>query len=201
MKLQLALDVDKKKALSICKKVSKFIDIIELGTPLIKQEGLKAVKEFKKFRKPLVADLKTMDTGFHEAELAFKAEADITTVCGCADDETIKGSIKAAKKYKKECLVDLISSKNVVKRAKQVNKLKPNYICVHTAIDVQDKKDPFSNFKKVKKIVDCKVSVAGGITPKTISKVKDADIVIVGGAITKAKNPIKVCKELRERIK
>ena len=72
MKLQVALDLtSKRKALEICRKVARYVDIIELGTPLIKQEGLKIVKDFKQFKKPIVVDLKTMDTGFLEAELAF----------------------------------------------------------------------------------------------------------------------------------
>ena len=118
MKLQLALDFDNKKdALKICKKVKKYVDIIELGTPLIKQEGLRVLRKFKKFKKLIVADLKTMDTGFFEAEMAFKSGADIATVCGCADESTIKGAIKAARKYKKKICVDLISVKNNKKRA------------------------------------------------------------------------------------
>ena len=107
MKLQIALDViDDKKALAITKKINKYIDIIEIGTPLIKEEELDLIKKFKKFRKPIVADLKTMDTGSFEAGMAFKAGATITTVCASADDSTIKGAVKTARKYKKKVLVD-----------------------------------------------------------------------------------------------
>ena len=153
MKLQLALDVDKKRALKITKKVKKYIDIIEMGTPLIKREGLKIVKSFKKFRKPIVADLKTMDTGFLEAEFAFKAGAKITTVSATADDSTIKSAVKAAKKYKGKVVVDFIGVDNITKRAIEVIKMNTNYICIHTSIDSQHKgKNPFSDLKKVSKI-------------------------------------------------
>jgi len=202
--LQIALDVDRGKALSLCKKINKYIDIIEIGTPLVKGEGLGIIKEFKKFRKPIVADLKTMDTGFLEAEMAFKAGADISSVCGTADDSTIKGAIKVARKYGKEILVDLIAVKNVIKRTKEIMKLKPDYIGVHTGIDMQKRESPLVNLRKVSKIVKGKVKVvvAGGIGVENIGKIIEynPDVVVVGGAITKAKNPERVAKELKEII-
>lgn len=204
MKLQLALDIDKKKALSLCKKINKHIDIIEIGTPLVKAEGLDVVKEFKEFRKPIVADLKTMDTGFLEAEMAFKAGADISSVCGTADDSTIQGAVKVARRRGKEILVDLIAVKNVVKRTKEIMKLGVDYIGVHTGIDMQGKESVLVNLKKVSKIVGGKVKVvvAGGINIKNIGKIieYDVDVVVVGSAITKAKNPLKVAKVLKEVV-
>jgi len=198
MKLQLALDCDLKKALKICKDANKHIDIIELGTPLIKKEGLGIIKKFRKFKKPILADLKTMDTGFLEAEMAFKAGADIATVCGSADVPTIQGAVNAARKYKKKIYVDTIGVKNI----KRVLKLKPHYVEVHTSIDSQNKgKSIVSNLKKIGK-VKIKLAVAGGINLKNISKVKKykPDVVIVGGAITKSKNPEKIAGELKEII-
>jgi 3-hexulose-6-phosphate synthase len=206
MKLQIALDLtNKKEAFRICRKVVKYIDIIELGTPLIKSEGINIIKYFKRFKKPIVADLKTMDTGFLEAELAFKYRADITTVCACADNSTILGAIKIAKKYKKKVLVDLISVKDVTKRAKEVLKLGPDYICIHTGIDVQKKgKSPLEDLKKVSKIIKKnKISVAGGINLKNIDKILKykPEIIIVGSAITKSKNPEIAAKSLKEKLK
>ncbi|MBD3247515.1 3-hexulose-6-phosphate synthase [Candidatus Pacearchaeota archaeon] len=217
MKLQIALDIDKKKAVNLIKDVHDDVDIIEIGTPLVKQEGLGVVNEFKKYNKPIVADLKTMDTGFLEAEMAFKAGANISTVCGCADNNTIKGAIKAGKKYNQKVLVDLISvpNKEVSKRTKEILKMKPgpDYLCVHTGIDVQEKGgSPFSDLKKVCRIVKGmkrntkkpKIAVAGGLNLKNINKIKDfedeVDIVIIGSAITKAKNPSRIIKLLRANL-
>ena len=206
MKLQVALDLtSKRKALDICKKIAKYVDIIELGTPLIKQEGLKIVKDFKQFKKPIVTDLKTMDTGFLEAELAFKAGANISTVCAAAGKETIKQAIKAARKYKNQIMVDLIGVKNVVEAAKEASNLGASYVCVHTGIDMQHLgKTPFADLKKVSKVVSCKkLAVAGGINLENtgnVIKFKPA-IIIVGGAITKAKNPKSVAIKIKESIK
>ncbi len=206
MKFQIALDTNKKKALSLCKKTKKYIDVIELGTPLIKQEGLKTIKEFKKFKKTIFADLKTMDTGFLEAELAFKSGADIVSVCGNASNYTIKEAIKASKKYNKKILVDLIGvNLNFQKKVKEISKMNPDYICVHTGIDEQNKgKNPFEKLKKISKIIKKrKIAVAGGINKKNIKKVLEysPEIVIIGGAITKSKNPEKQAKEIKEIIK
>ncbi|MFH1358519.1 MAG: 3-hexulose-6-phosphate synthase [archaeon] len=205
MKLQLALDTDLKTGLKLCKKVNKYIDIIELGTPLVKKHGLVALKKFKKFKKPIVADLKTMDTGFFEAEMAFKHGADFSTVCGCADLATIKGAIKAGKKYKKKIYVDFINVKDIIKRTKQILKFKPDYICIHTGIDQQLKgESPFKNLKNISNLKNKpKIAVAGGINLKTIDKIKQykPEIIIVGGAITNAKNPRQAAKELKEALK
>ena len=208
MKLQLALDTDLKKGLKIAKKVHEYVDIIEMGTPLVKMEGADVVKKFKKFKKPIMADLKTMDTGFLEAEIAFKAGADITSVLGASDIDTIKGAIKAARKYKKETLVDLINVQDKNK-IKEIIDSKPDYICVHKGIDMQEKgQDPFEDFKKVKKILEkssnkkTKICIAGGICLDNLDRVvkEKPDVIMVGGAITKADNPKEVAKKLNEKI-
>jgi len=200
MKLQVALDfTNMKDALRVCRKVYKYVDIIELGTPLIKAEGLGIVKKFKKFRKPIVADLKTMDTGFLEAEMAFKAGADISTVSGTADLATIEGVLKAARKYKKKIYVDTIGVKDI----KRILKLKPHYLEVHTSIDSQNKgKSVIDSLRKLKGL-KTKLAVAGGIGLKNISAVKEYNpgVVVVGGAITKAKNPREVARKLSEVVK
>ncbi|HNW05560.1 MAG TPA: orotidine 5'-phosphate decarboxylase [archaeon] len=204
MKLQLALDVtDKKKAIELCKKVSKYIDVIELGTPFIKIYGLNGlVKDFKKLKKPVLTDLKTMDTGYFEAELAFKAGADYSTVCASAYIETIKGTIKAAKDYKKKSLVDLIGTKDPIKSAKEILKYKPDYIGIHSGIDMQQKGiKPLKTLINLSKIMDSKkIAIAGGINLETIEEIAKykPGIIIVGGAITNAKDPVAVAKKMKE---
>ena len=98
MKLQVAMDLlTVEDALSLAGKVAEYVDIIELGTPLIKAAGLSAVTAVKAAHpdKIVFADMKTMDAGELEAEIAFKAGADLVSVLGSADDSTIVGAIKA----------------------------------------------------------------------------------------------------------
>ena len=97
-KLQVAIDLlTTEAALELAAKVAPYVDIIELGTPLIKAEGLSVVTAMKAaFPDKLVfADMKTADTGALEAEMAFKAGADLVTVMGAVDDETVKGAVEA----------------------------------------------------------------------------------------------------------
>ena len=89
------------RAISIAKEsVEGGIDWIEAGTPLIKSEGMEAIRELKKTfpGKKIVADMKTMDTGDFETEMASKAGADIISILGASDDSTIKEAIKGAQK-------------------------------------------------------------------------------------------------------
>ncbi len=204
MKLQIALDCSLKKALKICEETKEYINIIEIGTPLIKREGLGILKKFKKFKKPIMADLKTMDVGFLEAELAFKSGADIVSVCGAADNSTIKEAVKAGKKYKKRILVDLIGIKNPKKRLKEIQKINFDYIGIHTGIDAQNKgKTPLKNLKEVSKIKrKKKIEVAGGINLKNIKEIVEEkpEIIVVGSAITKSKKPKEIAKFIKEKI-
>ncbi len=206
MKIQLALDTDLKKGLEVARKVAKHIDIIEIGTPLVKKEGINVVKKFKKFKKSIMADLKTMDTGSLEAGMAFKAGASISSVCGASNLGTIKGAIKEAKKQKKKILVDLINVKDK-KRIKQILELKPHIVCTHTGIDMQNQGEkPFEEFRKLKKLsrkYKNEIAIAGGINLNSLKRVvkEKPDIIIIGGAFTKAKHPENIAKKVKEIVK
>src|SRR2546427_10744223 len=100
--LQVALDhMHLKRALLAAKEaVEGGADWLEAGTPLIKSEGMEVVRELKKSFPgvTIVADLKTMETGAFEVEIAAKAGADVITVMGVTDDETILEAEKDAQR-------------------------------------------------------------------------------------------------------
>lgn len=49
MKLQLAIDLlDQKEAAKLAQEVEEFIDIVEIGTPIVINEGLSAVEHMSK---------------------------------------------------------------------------------------------------------------------------------------------------------
>jgi len=210
--LQLALDfVDLPRALKVAEEaVLGGVDWLEAGTPLIKSEGLECVRQLKKKfpHKTIVADMKTIDAGRTEVECALKAGARVVHVLAGASNSTIKECLEAAENYGGEIIVDLIEVLDEIKRAKQLEELGVQYLCVHTAIDEQMQgKYPFEKLKKVVQAVTIPVAVAGGINSETASLAVEsgAKIIIVGGAITKstdAKEATRqIKKALEERIK
>lgn len=114
MKLQLALDlVNISEAKEVVQEVQEYIDIVEIGTPVLINEGLKAVKEIKEIKEAfpslkVLADLKIMDEGAYEVMKASEAGASIITILGATDDSTIKGAVEEGKKQGRQILVDMI---------------------------------------------------------------------------------------------
>ncbi|MFU2016123.1 3-hexulose-6-phosphate synthase [Peribacillus butanolivorans] len=191
MELQLALDlVNIQEGIELVKHVEEYVDIVEIGTPVVINEGLRAVKEMKEAFPSLkvLADLKIMDAAGYEVMKASEAGADIITILGAAEDMSIKGAVEEAKKQGKKILVDMIAVKDLETRAKEVDAFGVDYICVHTGYDLQAVgKNSFEDLQTIKRVVkNAKTAVAGGIKLDTLPEVIKAqpDLVIVGGGIT-----------------
>ena len=208
MKLQLALDlVNIPEAKKLVREVEAYIDVVEIGTPVVINEGLRAVKEIKEAFPNLtvLADLKIMDAGAFEVMKASEAGADIITVLGVTDDSTIKGAVEEAKRQGTKILIDMINVKDLEKRAKEVDALGVDYICVHTGYDLQAAgESPFEQLKTIKRVVKrAKTAVAGGIKLNTLGEVvkTQPDLVIVGGGITGQDDKKTVAAKMRELVK
>ena len=206
MKLQVAMDVlTVEAALELAGQVAEFVDIIELGTPLIKAEGLTAVTAVKKAHpdKIVFADMKTMDAGELEADIAFKAGADLVTVLGTADDSTIAGAVKAAKAHNKGIVVDLIGVADKATRAKEARALGAKFVEMHAGLDEQAKPGfDLSGLLTAGEEARVPFSVAGGVNLSTIEAVQKAgaDVAVVGGSIYSAADPALAAKKLRAAI-
>ena len=207
--LQVALDfLNLNRALKVAEQaIEGGVDWLEAGTPLIKSEGLDAIRQLrKKFpQATIVADMKIMDVGRIETEAAAKAGANIICVLACASDSTIRECVEAGRNYGAKIEADLIEIKeqDLEKRAKELEKLGVDYIGVHCAIDEQmEGKDPFSKLRKVAGAVNIPVACAGGINSETAPRAVEAraQIVIVGGAITKAKEPEQAARRMKSAI-
>ena len=208
-KLQVALDLlDLDKALEIALEVADYVDHIEAGTPLIKKFGMKAVETLKdNTGKPVVADMKIMDTGALEAELAFQHGADYVTVLAAAHQKTIEDVVETAYKYSKGSMVDTIAVEEPEKVFVKLDRLdrKPDYLLIHSGIDMQlSGITPDMLIKTAgDKIREYKLGVAGGIKLENIDSIlslKEIELIIVGGGLTKVDNPREVAKKLKERI-
>jgi 3-hexulose-6-phosphate synthase / 6-phospho-3-hexuloisomerase len=205
--LQVALDIlNADRAVAIAKDAVKGgADWIEAGTPLIKSEGMNIIRQLREQfpSKTIIADMKTMDTGALETEMAAKAGADIICLLGASDDSTIHDAVKSARKYGVKIMVDLISVSDITKRVKTLEKLGVDYLCIHVGIDEQMQgKKPFTVLASLVKQTQLPVAVAGGINSETAAEAihAGASIIIVGGAITKAKNVTEATRLVKKAI-
>jgi 3-hexulose-6-phosphate synthase/6-phospho-3-hexuloisomerase len=206
--LQLALDfVDLDRALKAAREgVKGGVDWLEAGTPLIKSEGLEAVRRLKSEfpDRIIVADMKVMDAGRMEVECAAKAGADVVDVLGVAADATIEECVRAARNYGTKIVVDTIGIKSVKERAIQAEKMGADFVTVHTAIDEQmEGATPFGLLKEVASAINIPVGAAGGINSETVPEAlkAGAGIVVVGGAITKSADARKAAEEIKRAMK
>ncbi len=207
-KLQLALDLlEIDRAIRIAEEAAEHIDLIEVGTPLVKSEGMAAVRALKKAFPDhgIVADMKTMDTGAIEVEMAAKSGADIVAILGGADDSTIEDAVRSARKYGVALMADLLSVDDPINRAKKLEELGIECICVHVGIDQQMKgMDALAVLKDVTDAVgaEVEIAVAGGLDSDDAAKAASlgADVIIVGGAITRSDNVASSAEEIRRAI-
>ncbi len=206
-KLQVALDfVDLDRAMAVATAaVAGGADYIEAGTPLIKSEGLNAVRKLREMfpDKKIIADMKTMDAGKIEAESAGKAGANVMTVLGAAGRGTIAECVEAGRHYGVDVAVDLLGVADPVAFAETAHELGIAWLDVHCAIDAQMAgADPLELLKKIRAVTDLTVAVAGGINSETAAQAvaSGADVIIVGGAITKASDPEAATADIRKAI-
>lgn len=207
MELQLALDlVDIPGAKEIVNEVAEYIDIVEIGTPVVINEGLRAVKELKEAFPSLrvLADLKIMDAGGYEVMKASEAGASIITVLGVSDDSTIRGAVEEAKKQNTKVMVDMINVKNIEERAREIDQMGVDYICVHSGYDHQAAGiSSFDDLLTIKRVVkQAKTAIAGGIKLNTLPQVIAAgpDLVIVGGGITSQADKRAAAAEMKQLV-
>jgi len=205
-KLQVAIDLlTTEEALALAAKVAPYVDIIELGTPLIKNMGSTVITAMKAAHpdKLVFADLKTADAGELEADIAFKAGADLVTVLGVSGNATIIGAVKAAKAHGKGVVVDTIGHPDRVKRAREVTELGVEFVELHAGLDEQ-----WADGYSIQVLIDeastvgVPVSIAGGVNINNIDAVikAGAQVAVAGAAIYAAEDPAAAAKALSEAI-
>jgi 3-hexulose-6-phosphate synthase len=206
-RLQVAIDLlTTEEALALAAKVAPYVDIIELGTPLIKNMGSTVITAMKAAHpdKLVFADLKTADAGELEADIAFKAGADLVTVLGVSGNATIIGAVKAAKAHGKGVVVDTIGHPDRVKRAREVTELGVDFVELHAGLDEQ-----WAEGYSIQVLIDeastvgVPVSIAGGVNINNIDAVikAGAQVAVAGAAIYAAEDPAAAAKALAAAIR
>ncbi|MFX1403363.1 MAG: bifunctional 5,6,7,8-tetrahydromethanopterin hydro-lyase/3-hexulose-6-phosphate synthase, partial [Promethearchaeota archaeon] len=195
--LQIALDLP---SIEATKKIITALPrsdniILEAGTPLIKRYGTTVLSDIREVAKDkfLVADLKTLDVGKVEVDMAFDESADAVVVAGLASIDTIDQFIYETNRLGIYSFIDMMNVEDPITKLQSL-KMPPNVIIMHRGIDTEGRADhKWDVVKEVKAAFKGKrvlVSVAGGIQPNNIEaalKAK-ADIIVVGRYITQSRD-------------
>lgn len=210
VKLQLAMDtLDGDEALRLASATAPFVDILEAGTPLIKSVGIDIVRKLKSAHpeKIVLADLKSSDVGAYEANMAFKAGADIVTTQGITTLATIREVQREADKWNRRAEVDMTGVKDPVARAKEVWELGVSLVLYHRSIDEETTQGALWDEEAVNTVsVMCDlgldVAIAGGINDEILPMLRSIPIygIVVGRGITAQSDPKRAAEKIAQRI-
>jgi 3-hexulose-6-phosphate synthase len=190
------------------------VDWLEAGTPLLLAEGLHAVEGLRKRfpSHPIVADLKTMDGGYLEAEMMAKAGADFVVVMGRAHEATIRRVVDAGRDFGIKVMGDNLGAADRVACAKWMEDLGVDVIVHHIGFDERNMikgLSPMDELDRVVATVSVPVQAVGGLSiPQAIDcprhgaplVVIGAPLVIDGAAFRPADNLFPVLKKICDEI-
>ncbi|MBO4354699.1 MAG: DUF561 domain-containing protein [Methanomicrobium sp.] len=203
--LQAALDLTElKRAVQIGKEaVAGGADWIEVGTPLIKSEGMNAVRTLKSVfpDNTIVADMKIADTGTLEVEMAAKAGADIVCVLASSDNSVIEEAVRAGNLYGVKIAADLLNVPNPLERSLELEKTGVDILIAHVGIDQQMKgMDALSLLREIAGKVSLPIGAAGGLDAVSAGEAvkAGASILLVGSSITKAADVRAAAAEIKK---
>ncbi|AFV23633.1 3-hexulose-6-phosphate synthase [Methanolobus psychrophilus R15] len=204
--LQVALDNPNIEAiLSIVSQLPKSDHVIlEAGTPLIKRYGVDVISRLREVRPDafIVADLKTLDTGNLEARMVADATADAIVVSALAPVATLNKAIEEAHKTGIYAVMDTLNCPDPIAILKQLKEL-PDVVELHRAIDIEETAHAWGNIQDIKALSPkILVAVAGGIRIDTMPDAlkAGADVLVVGRAITNAKDVRQVAEKFIEGL-
>jgi bifunctional enzyme Fae/Hps len=179
--------------------------IIEAGTPLIKRYGTRVIGDLRQVAKDsfMVADLKTLDVGKVEADIAYEDTADAVVAAGLAPPETLDAFVHEAKRLGIYAVIDMLNVEDVLGKLKSLKEF-PDIIILHRGIDqesgrtcglerIQIIRQTFPNKKFL-------IAVAGGIVPETAKEALEegADILVVGRYVTQSKDIERAVRDFLE---
>lgn len=193
--LQIAIDIpDLNEVLNVLKQIPDSDHIVyEVGTPLAKRYGSEVILKLREIKPDsfFVLDLKTLDVGNLEARMAADATANAIVISGLAPIQTIVKGAREAEKTGILSVVDMLNVEDPIERLKKIKEyVTPDVVELHRAIDTEGVAEmPWKHASKIKEF-GLLVAVAGGIKPENVQEAisAGADILVVGRAITKARD-------------
>ena len=179
--------------------------IIEVGTPLIKRYGTRIMNELRQTKKDafMVADLKTLDVGKVEVDIAYEDTADAVVASGLAPPETLDAFVHEAKRLGIYGVVDMLNVENPVEKLKSLKEF-PEVVILHRGIDQETGRTcGLERIQIIRKTFSDKkflIAVAGGIVPETAKEALEqgADILIVGRYVTQSRDIERAVRDFLE---
>jgi 3-hexulose-6-phosphate synthase/6-phospho-3-hexuloisomerase len=172
------------------------VDWLEAGTPLILAEGLHGVRKLREAFPgvPIVADLKTMDGGYLEAEMMAKAGATHVVVMARAHEETIKCVVNAGRDFGVKVMGDNLGCEDMVAAAKWLEDLGCDFIVHHIGYDErrgiaargERMPSPLDQLREVVQAVKIPVQAVGGLSLEQAIQCPayGAPLVVLGAPLT-----------------
>ena len=209
MRVQIPLDVTSTEtALQILDEVYDYIDIVEVGTPLLLSEGMHAIRDIKKrfSEKPILADTKLMDGANVIVPAALDAGADIVAAMAVTYDFTLRELVRITHERGKLCEVDIMCMDNCVKeRAQRLLDFQVDIINYHGHTDsLRRGEDGYSEVKELVSVVpEERCSVANCLNFDTMERVLGLmpnGIAVLGVPILGAKDRREGAKRVREIV-
>jgi len=205
--LQIALDAPN---LERAKKVIEQLPgsdriILEVGTPMIKRYGTRVINEIREAAKDkfVIADLKTLDVGKVEVDIAYEDTADAVVAAGLGPAETLDATVQEARRLGIYAVVDMLNVDDVLAKLKSLKDF-PDIVILHRGIDQETGRS--SGLERIKMIREAfpnkkfLIAVAGGIVPETAKEAleKGADILIVGRYVTQSRDVERAVRDFLE---
>ena len=169
--------------------------ILEVGTPLIKRYGTRGINELRQIAKDkfIIADLKTLDVGKVEVDIAYEDTADAVVAAGLAPAETLDATVSESRRLGIYAIIDMLNVEDVLGKLKSIKEF-PDIVILHRGIDQETgRSSGLERIKIIRQAFPNKkflIAVAGGIVPETAKEALDqgADILIVGRYVTQSKD-------------
>jgi 3-hexulose-6-phosphate synthase len=190
------------------------VDWLEAGTPLIIAEGMNGVRALRGGfpTVPLVADLKTMDGGWLEAEMMAKAGATHVVVMERAHDETIKMVVKAGKDFGIKVMGDNMAAPDKIEAARRLEQLGCDFVIHHIGYDERRGlaaagkpfPSPLDQLRAVVAAVRVPVQAVGGLSIEQAIRTPEygAPLVVLGAPLTIDSDSFKTASgDLEDRLR
>ena len=166
------------------------VDWLEAGTPLLLAHGLRAVQSLRaRFPEhPIVADLKTMDGGYLEAEMMAKAGANLVVVMGRAHEATIRRVVDAGRDCGIKVMGDNLAADDRVECARWMAGLGVDFIVHHIGFDERNMirgLSPLDELDAVVRAVSVPVQAVGGLSIEQAIEcpARGAPLVVIGAPL------------------